>query len=59
MEGVDYEESFSLVVRFASIPLIIAIVTHLDMELYQTDVKIAFLNGELDKEIYVDQLIGF
>ena len=45
--------------RFASIALILAIVTHLDMELYQTDVKIAFLNGELDKEIYVDQLIGF
>ena len=58
-EGIDYEETFSLVVRFFSIRLILAIVAHLDLELFQMDVKIAFLNGELDEEIYMDQLIGF
>ena len=52
LEGVDYEETLSPVVRFASIRLILAIVAQLDLELYQIDVKTAFLNGELDEEIY-------
>ena len=58
-EGVDYEETFSLVVRFASVRLILAIVANLNLELYQMDVKIAFFNGELDEEIYMDQPVGF
>ena len=45
--------------RFVSICLILAIVVHLDLELFQMDVKIIFLNGELDEEIYMDQPIGF
>ena len=59
MKGIDYEETFSLVVRFASIRLILAVVSHLDLKLYQMDVKTAFLNGELDEEIYMDQPMGF
>ena len=58
-EGVNYEETFSPVVRFASVRLILAIVANLNLELYQMDVKTAFLNGELDEEIYMDQLVGF
>ena len=58
-EGVDYKETFSLVVRFASVQLILAIVANLNLELYQMDIKTAFLNGELDEEIYMDQPIGF
>jgi hypothetical protein len=58
-EGVNYEETFSPVVRFASVRLILAIVANLNLELYQMDVKTAFLNGELDEEIYMDQPVGF
>ena len=58
-EGVDYEETFSSVMRFAFVQLILAIVVNLKLELYQMDVKTTFLNGELDEEIYMDQPIGF
>ena len=54
-EGIDYEETFSLMVRFASIHLILAIVAHMDLELCQMDIKTTFLNGELDEEIYMNQ----
>jgi len=50
IEDVDYEEIFSPVVRFASIRLLLALVVHLDLELFQIDVKTAFLNTNLEKE---------
>ena len=58
-EEIDYEETFSSVVRFALVRLILAIVERMDLELYQTDVKTAFLNGELNEEIYMDQPLDF
>ena len=59
IEGVDYEETLSPVVRIAFIRLLLALVAHLDLELFQMDVKTTFLNGNLGKEIHMDQPIGF
>lgn len=56
-EAIDYENTFSPVVRFVSIRLII--VAYIDLKLYQIDIKMIFLNGRLDKEIYMDQPMGF
>ena len=58
-KGIDYEETLSQVVRFASIGLILAIITHMDLELHQMEVKTAFLNGELNEEIYMEKPVGF
>lgn len=49
-EGIDYEKTFSLVIRFILICLILAMVAQMDLELYRMDIKMAFLNEELDKK---------
>ena len=46
-------------VKMAFIPFILAKIAQLNLELYQMDVKTAFLNRKLDEEIYMDQLVGF
>jgi hypothetical protein len=46
-------------VMITSIRLILVIVAHMNLELYQMDVRTAFLNGELNEEIYMDQPLGF
>ena len=53
MEGVDYDETFALVARMESIRVLLALVCHLKFKLYQIDVKTAFLNGFLKKDVYV------
>jgi len=55
----DSKETFSHVVRFASIRLLLALVAHLNLELFQMDVKTIFLNRNLEEEIYMDQPIDF
>jgi hypothetical protein len=53
-EGVDYFDTYSPVTRITSIKMLIAIVVLYNLEIHQMDVKTAFLNGELDEEIYME-----
>nr|GEY43719.1 retrotransposon protein, putative, Ty1-copia subclass [Tanacetum cinerariifolium] len=53
--GVDYEETFSPVVDIRAIRILIAIVAYYDYEIWQMDVKTAFLNGHLSEEVYMEQ----
>lgn len=46
-------------VRFVFVCLILAIITHLELKLFQLLLKIIFLNGELDEEMYMDQPTSF
>lgn len=54
-EGIDYNEVFSSVVKHSSIRFMLADVNQLNRELHQLDVKTAFLNGELEETIYMEQ----
>ncbi|GKC94221.1 retrovirus-related pol polyprotein from transposon TNT 1-94, partial [Tanacetum coccineum] len=58
-EGIDFEESFASVARIEAIRIFIANAASKNMTIYQMDVKIAFLNGELKEEVYVSQPEGF
>jgi hypothetical protein len=57
--GVDYNETFAPVAMFASIRCILALAAIEDMEIHQMDIRITFLNGDLEEEIYMEQPEGF
>ena len=54
-EGVDYEETFSLVAKIEVVRMFLAYVARKKFEVYLMDVKLAFLNEELE-EVYIEQL---
>ncbi|GJT15441.1 retrovirus-related pol polyprotein from transposon TNT 1-94 [Tanacetum coccineum] len=54
-EGIDFEESFAPVARLDAIRIFLTYATHMNMIVYQMDVKTAFLNGIRRKEVYVSQ----
>ncbi|GKB83703.1 retrotransposon protein, putative, ty1-copia subclass [Tanacetum coccineum] len=56
--GVDYEETFSPIGDIRAIRILIVIVAFYDYEIWQMDVKTAFLNGYLDEDIYMHQEAG-
>ncbi|GJR69104.1 retrovirus-related pol polyprotein from transposon TNT 1-94 [Tanacetum coccineum] len=58
-EGINFEESFALVARLEAIRIFLAFAAHMNMVVYQMDVKTAFLNGNLREEVYVSQPDGF
>ncbi|GKC51960.1 retrovirus-related pol polyprotein from transposon TNT 1-94 [Tanacetum coccineum] len=58
-EGIDFEESFAPVARLDAIQIFLVYAAHMNMIVYQMDVKTVFLNGILREEVYVSQPDGF
>ena len=58
-EGLDYFDTYSPVTRITSIRMVLAIAALRNLEIHQMDVKTAFLNGDLEEEIYMTQPEGF
>ncbi|GKA61940.1 retrovirus-related pol polyprotein from transposon TNT 1-94, partial [Tanacetum coccineum] len=58
-EGIDFEESYAPMARLDGIRIFLAYAAHMNMIVYQMDVKTTFLNGILREEVYVSQSDGF
>nr|GEW86253.1 retrovirus-related Pol polyprotein from transposon TNT 1-94 [Tanacetum cinerariifolium] len=59
LEGIDFNEVFSPIVRHTSIRVLLSIIAIQNLKLEQLDVKTIFLHGHLEEEIYVEQPEGF
>ena len=57
--GIDFDETFSPVIKYDSLRVILSIAAAKDLDLYQFDVASAFLYGDLSEEIYLEQPEGF
>jgi hypothetical protein len=59
IEGIDFDNIFSPVVRYESVRLIVALAALQHWHMSSIDVKTAFLYGELDEELFMEQPEGF
>ncbi|KAK9907798.1 hypothetical protein M0R45_000739 [Rubus argutus] len=57
--GIDYTEVFAPVARWDTIRMVIALAVQRGWNIFQLDVKSAFLHGELTEEVFVDQPLGY
>ena len=53
-DDIDYKETFSPISKKDSFTIIMALVAYYDLELHQMDVKTAFLNGDLEEDVYMN-----
>ena len=58
-QGIDFDETFLPVALLKSIRILLAIAAYYDYEIWQMDVKTAFLNEKLEEEVYMTQPEGF
>jgi hypothetical protein len=58
-EGEDFFDTYSPMARLTTIRVLLSLAASHGLLIHQMDVKTAFLNGELDEEIYMDQPDGF
>ncbi|GKD39087.1 retrovirus-related pol polyprotein from transposon TNT 1-94 [Tanacetum coccineum] len=57
-EGIDFEESFAPVAHLEAVRMFIAFAAHMNITIFQMDVKTAFLNGHLKKKFMSANLKG-
>lgn len=57
--GIDFSEIFSPVAKHSSIRIVLSLVACMDLEFEQLDIKPAFLHGDLDEDIYMEQPEGY
>ncbi|GJT22017.1 copia protein [Tanacetum coccineum] len=58
-KGIDFKESFAPIARLEAVRIFVAYAAHKNFPIFQMDVKIAFLNGPLKEEVFVQQPVGF
>ena len=58
-EGIDYEETYAPMDRIEVVRFLLAYVAQKKFKVYQMDVNLEFLNGELEEEVYIEQPKGF
>ena len=58
-EGIDYQDTFFPVAMLKSICTLLAVAAYFDYEIWQMNVKMAFLNGYLEEDIYMEQPLDF
>eukprot|EP00253_Pinus_taeda_P008140 PITA_08140 len=59
VEGIGYDETFSPIARYSSIRSMLALSTQMGWKIHRMDVTTAFLNGQIEEEVYIEQREGF
>jgi hypothetical protein len=59
VKGLNFDETFAPIIRLESLCILLSYATHHGFMLYQIDVKIAFLNGPIKEEVYIEQSPDF